>query len=98
MEEKDLKTDPALTKEEQEKAPAETAADKARLAFSAAGAATVSQSADGVLGEAEETYKEMSPIRLVLRRFFRSKLSIVGLVMIVFLFLFSFLGPVVYNV
>ncbi len=98
MEEKDLKTDPALTKEEQEKAPAETAADKARLAFSAAGAATVSESADGVLGEAEETYKEMSPIRLVLRRFFRSKLSIVGLVMIVFLFLFSFLGPVVYNV
>ena len=38
----------------------------------------------------EDTYKEMSPIRLVLRRFFRSKLSIVGLVMIVFLFLFSF--------
>lgn len=45
----------------------------------------------------EDTYKEMSPIRLVLRRFFRSKLSIVGLVMIVFLFLFSFLGPVIYN-
>lgn len=44
----------------------------------------------------EETYKEMSPFRLVLRRFFRSKLSIVGLVMIVFLFLFAFLGPVVY--
>lgn len=45
----------------------------------------------------EETYKEMSPIRLVMRRFFRSKLSIVGLVMIVFLFLFSFLGPVIYS-
>ncbi len=45
----------------------------------------------------EETYKEMSPIRLVLRRFFRSKLSIVGIVMIVFLFLFSFLGPVIYS-
>lgn len=43
-----------------------------------------------------ETYKEMSPGRLVLRRFFRSKLSIVGIVMIVFLFAFSFLGPVVY--
>ncbi len=49
------------------------------------------------LGVAEETYKEMSPMRLVLRRFFRSKLSIVGLVMIVALFLFSFLGPVVYG-
>ncbi|MBQ8323250.1 MAG: ABC transporter permease [Clostridia bacterium] len=43
------------------------------------------------------TYKELSPIQLVLRRFFRSKLSIVGLVLIVFLFLFSFLGPVVYR-
>ena len=45
----------------------------------------------------EETYQEMSPIRLVMRRFFRSKLSLVGLIMVVFLFLFSFLGPVVYN-
>lgn len=45
----------------------------------------------------EETYKEMSPLKLILRRFFRSKLSIVGLLMIAFLFLFSFLGPVIYN-
>lgn len=45
----------------------------------------------------EETYKEMSPIKLILRRFFRSRLSIVGLIMIVFLFAFSFLGPVVYS-
>ena len=49
------------------------------------------------LGVAEETYKEMSPMRLVLRRFFRSRLSIVGIVMIVALFLFSFLGPVIYS-
>ncbi len=46
------------------------------------------------IGDEEETYKEISPMRLVLRRFFRSKLSIVGLVMIAFLFIFSFLGPV----
>lgn len=45
----------------------------------------------------QETYKEMSPMRLILRRFFRSKLSIVGLVLIVFLFVFSFLGPLFYN-
>lgn len=45
----------------------------------------------------EETYKEMSPFQLILRRFFRSKLSIVGLVMIIGLFLFSFLGPVIYT-
>lgn len=47
--------------------------------------------------EFEQTYKEMSPARLVMRRFFRSKLSIVGIVMIVFLFAFSFLGPVIYT-
>ena len=94
MEEKDLKINPANKNEE---VSVETTSDKARLAFSAEGVATVG-SGEGTLGEAEETYKEMSPIRLVLRRFFRSKLSIVGLVMIVFLFLFSFLGPVVYNV
>ena len=45
----------------------------------------------------EETYKEMSPIKLILRRFFRSRLSVVGLVILVFLFAFSFLGPLVYN-
>lgn len=45
----------------------------------------------------EQTYKEMSPLRLVLRRFFRSKLSLVGIILIVALFLFSFLGPVVYQ-
>ena len=47
--------------------------------------------------EKEETYKEMSPIKLILRRFFRSRLSVVGLVILVFLFAFSFLGPLVYN-
>lgn len=35
----------------------------------------------------------LSPTRLVLKRFFRSKLSIVGLCMFLFLLLFSFLGP-----
>ena len=39
----------------------------------------------------------MSPTRMVVRRFFRSKLSIVGLVMIVGLFLFSFVGPLIYT-
>ncbi len=41
--------------------------------------------------------KTLSPGMLVLKRFFRSKLSIVGLVIIVVLFLFSFLGPVIFN-
>ena len=43
------------------------------------------------------TYKEMSPLQMVLRRFFRSKLSIVGLIMIAFLFIFAFLGPEIYR-
>lgn len=48
---------------------------------------------DEVIKEQEETFKQMSPIRLIFRRFFRSKLSIVGLILIVVLFLFSFIGP-----
>ena len=39
----------------------------------------------------------MSPMRMILRRFFRSKLSVIGIIMLVSLFLFCFLGPVVYN-
>ncbi|MBQ7226660.1 MAG: ABC transporter permease [Clostridia bacterium] len=39
----------------------------------------------------------MSPTRMVVRRFFRSKLSIIGLIMVIGLFVFSFLGPVFYN-
>ncbi len=45
----------------------------------------------------ERNVKLMSPTQMVLRRFFRSKLSIIGLVMVISLFLFSFLGPVVYT-
>ena len=39
----------------------------------------------------------MSPTQMVVRRFFRSKLSILGLVMIVALFLFCWAGPMVYT-
>ena len=42
----------------------------------------------------EENFHVMSPGRMVAKRFFRSKLSTIGLAMIVFVFLFSFLGPV----
>ena len=48
-------------------------------------------------GEAAVLYKEMSPTRMLFRRFFRSRLSLVGLVMLVVLFLFSFLGPPVFH-
>ncbi len=43
----------------------------------------------------DKNLKLMSPTRMVVRRFFRSKLSIVGLVMVIGLFLFSFVGPYV---
>lgn len=41
-----------------------------------------------------DSVKIVSPGKMVLRRFFRSKLSMLGLVMLVSLFIFSFLGPV----
>lgn len=50
-------------------------------------------------GESEETMsladsvKALSPTRLVIKRFFRSKLSVIGLIIIIGLFLFSFVGP-----
>lgn len=40
-----------------------------------------------------DNVKVLSPSRLVMRRFFRSKLSIVGLAMLIFLFVFSYIGP-----
>lgn len=42
-------------------------------------------------------YKELTPTRMVLRRFFRSRLSVVGLVMIIALFVFAFLGPPIFQ-
>lgn len=54
---------------------------------------------DEVIEDAgEETIEEitgrtLSPGRLVLKRFFRSKLSMTGLIILIILFLFSFVGP-----
>lgn len=45
----------------------------------------------------DKNVRLMSPTRMLLRRFFRSKLSIAGIVMLATLFLFSWLGPVVYT-
>ena len=46
----------------------------------------------------EQTLKLMSPMQMVIRRFFRSKLSIIGLVMVISLFLFCWVGPLIYRV
>lgn len=45
----------------------------------------------------DKNVKLMSPMRMVMRRFFRSKLSIAGIVMLVVLIVFSWFGPVVYR-
>ena len=45
----------------------------------------------------DKNIKLMSPTRMVIRRFFRSKLSIIGLIMVIGLFVFSFFGPMVYT-
>ncbi len=45
----------------------------------------------------DKNVRLMSPTRMVVRRFFRSRLSIVGLIMVVGLFIFSFFGPLVYT-
>ncbi len=45
----------------------------------------------------DKNVRMMSPTRMVVRRFFRSKLSIVGLIMVVGLFIFSFFGPFIYT-
>lgn len=55
---------------------------------------TVAQDTDTPL---DKNVRLMSPTQMVLRRFFRSKLSIIGLVMVISLFLFSFVGPLFYT-
>ena len=46
------------------------------------------------VGEIEAaTDRTLSHTRLLLKRFFRSKLSVAGLIMLIVLFVFSFIGP-----
>lgn len=55
----------------------------------------LAEASDELHGEnLNDRVKVLSPGMTVLKRFFRSKLSVVGLVILIALFLFSFLGPV----
>ena len=45
----------------------------------------------------DKNVRLMSPNQMLVRRFFRSKLSILGLFMVIGLFMFCFLGPVFYT-
>ena len=53
----------------------------------------LAENCEEVKEETEIHYKELSPIRMVVRRFFRSRLSLIGVIMLVTLFIFAFLGP-----
>ena len=61
----------------------------------------VAETAENVAVEEEapldRNIKLMSPTRMIVRRFFRSKLSMIGLIMLAALFLFCFAGPLVYT-
>ena len=81
--------DKNLTPEQNEAVESVTAADETNVA---AGAEI---SGDSLHGEnLNDRAKVLSPGMTVLKRFFRSKLSVIGLVTIIILFLFAFLGPV----
>ena len=45
----------------------------------------------------DKNVRLLSPTRMVIRRFLKSKLSITGLIMLTVLFIFSWFGPLVYN-
>lgn len=47
--------------------------------------------------DVEQHFRVISPSRMVAKRFFKSKLSIIGLAMIIFVFVFSFIGPIIVN-
>ena len=57
-------------------------------------AVAMAQDEDNAL---DKNVRLLSPARMVARRFFRSKLSVIGLVMIIALILFSWFGPVFYR-
>ena len=46
----------------------------------------------------EQTVKLMSPMQMVISRFLRSKLSIIGLIMVASLFILCWVGPLFYRV
>jgi len=54
---------------------------------------TTIQATEIVQESLSDSVRALSPTRLVVKRFFRSRLSTVGLIIIIFLFLFSYVGP-----
>ena len=68
--------------------------ETAESAQTEAAAPVTDAKADDLHGEnLTDKAKVLSPFATVMKRFFRSKLSVIGLVVIILLFLFSFIGP-----
>ena len=73
-----------------EELPEEQSVDMADVASETA----VATETEDVHGEnLSDRVRMLSPGQLVAKRFFRSKLSVIGLITLVLLFVFSFVGP-----
>lgn len=70
-----------------------SAADANEVAVEAENAAEQTQDTEEEESLEEITGRTLSPGRIVLKRFFRSKLSMTGLIILIVLFVFSFFGP-----
>lgn len=46
----------------------------------------------------EQNFRVISPGRMVAKRFLKSKLSVIGMFMVIFVFLFSFVGPLIVDI
>ncbi len=93
MDEKDMNT-PLSEKELIEREATKEAIEEINVAQTATAENGETADTDAPL---DKNIRLMSPTRMVMRRFFRSKLSLAGIIMLAALFLFSWAGPLVYN-
>ena len=86
----------ALNTHERNRAEAEAEADKMQNAVDEALAqdATAMADTEGYSLNDDRRVKTLSPSMLVLKRFLRNRVAMVGLFILTFMFLFSFLGGV----
>lgn len=86
-------TDTLLSDEQNVAGLVEESNDALKQALNAEDAFAPYKEDAGEQSTEEITSRTLSPGRIVLKRFFRSKLSMTGLIMLITLFVFSFLGP-----
>lgn len=86
-------TDTLLSDEQNVVGLVEDSNDALKRALSEKDAFAPYKEDEGEQSTEEITSRTLSPGRIVLKRFFRSKLSMTGLIMLIVLFVFSFLGP-----